>query len=39
MRLLAIEGARLDDEPTLFDQAGGLRIEVRPRGKAKANRS
>jgi methylated-DNA-[protein]-cysteine S-methyltransferase len=37
--LLAIEGAQLDDEPTLFDHAGGLRIEVRPRGKAKASRS
>jgi methylated-DNA-[protein]-cysteine S-methyltransferase len=28
LRLLAIEGARLDDAPTLFDREGGLKYEL-----------
>jgi len=39
LRLLAIEGRRLDDAPTLFDQAGGLGMAVRPRGGANARRA
>ena len=32
LRLLAIEGAQLDEAPTLFDRDGGLGLQVRPRG-------
>jgi methylated-DNA-[protein]-cysteine S-methyltransferase len=35
LRLLAIEGARLDDAPTLFDGVGGLALAARSRTKAK----
>jgi len=40
LRLLAIEGARLDDTPTLFDRDGGLRLDLGPRsGKRRATHS
>jgi methylated-DNA-[protein]-cysteine S-methyltransferase len=35
LRLLAIEGARLDDEPTLFDRDGGLAYDVRKGARAR----
>jgi methylated-DNA-[protein]-cysteine S-methyltransferase len=37
LRLLAIEGARLDDAPTLFDRDGGLKFELggrRPKSRS-----
>jgi methylated-DNA-[protein]-cysteine S-methyltransferase len=40
LRLLAIEGARLDDTPTLFDREGGLRFDLGGRStKAPRRRS
>jgi len=40
LRLLAIEGARLDDTPTLFDRDGGLRFDLGGRStKAPRRRS
>jgi methylated-DNA-[protein]-cysteine S-methyltransferase len=39
LRLLAIEGARLDDAPTLFDREGGLRYDLGGRsGRRTAGR-
>jgi methylated-DNA-[protein]-cysteine S-methyltransferase len=39
LRLLAIEGARLDDAPTLFDREGGLRYDVGGRSGKRTRRS
>ena len=40
LRLLAIEGARLDDTPTLFDRDGGLRFDLGDRsGNARPRSS
>jgi methylated-DNA-[protein]-cysteine S-methyltransferase len=39
LRLLAIEGARLDDAPTLFDREGGLKFELGGRGRKARRRS
>jgi hypothetical protein len=38
LRLLAIEGARLDEAPTLFDRAGGLKFELGGRGTKRDGR-
>ena len=38
LRLLAIEGAQLDEAPTLFDRDGGLGLQVRPRGAQRTRR-
>jgi methylated-DNA-[protein]-cysteine S-methyltransferase len=38
MRLLAIEGAQLDEAPTLFDRDGGLGLQVRPRAPTAPRR-
>jgi len=38
LRLLAIEGAQLDEAPTLFDRNGGLGLQARPHGGARASR-
>jgi methylated-DNA-[protein]-cysteine S-methyltransferase len=40
LRLLAIEGARLDDTPTLFDRDGGLKLDLGDRsGKRRRHSS
>jgi methylated-DNA-[protein]-cysteine S-methyltransferase len=39
LRLLAIEGARLDDAPTLFDSDGGLRFDLGGQSGKRSRRS